>query len=80
MHVAGGSHVSGATSESIKKKNYAGCVLPVQSFDFPVVQHQRKEKTKQLRLSSLKEKKMLGVCCLSSLSTLQLCNTSLKEA
>ena len=54
MHVAGGSHVSGATSESIKKKKYAGCVLPVKSFDSSVVQHQRK-KQKQLRLSSLKK-------------------------
>ena len=88
MHVAGGSHVSGATSESIKKKKYAGCVLPVQSFDSSVVQHQLKGSvTRVLILFSLpsvatiptkrkKKNRALDACRLSGLSICQLCGTS----
>ena len=76
-----------ATIESKKEKS-AGCVLPVQSFDSSVVQHQLKGSvTRVLILFSLpsvatiptkrkKKNRALDACRLSGLSICQLCGTS----
>ena len=75
-----------ATIESFLKN--AGCVLPVQSFDSSVVQHQLKGSVTQvLILFSLpsvatiptkrkKKNRALDACRLSGLSICQLCGTS----